>query len=279
MLEVLSKAVNSCSEIAETMLRDIDSVPEPDGKCLVEEQLLQFSDIYLLVEMLSMPCLSVEVSQAFERGVVRGIIMDQSMAMVLERRHAQSLNFDSVSSAQNNLHKDMALEEKTGSLPAQEVDFTLVLRLAGTLALSRDSRVYGFVRMLYAILFKMFAKEDYHRKILKGLVDRAITPAEHCCEVNIDLDILALLVHEEQGISKQVLNMMREVVELSNVDRATLRRQLRAKEKENIHTQEIRQAELSNMLREKAILLDRLSESEATIDHLKVPDLFFVLFG
>ena len=279
VLEVLSKAVINCSEIAEAMLRDIESVAEPDGKCLVKEQLLHFSDIYVLVEMLSIPSLAVEVSQAFERAIVRGIIMDQSMAMVLERRLAQSLSADSLSSAQKYLHTDMALGEQTGSLPAQEGDFTLVLCLARTLALSQDTRVHGFVRVLHAVLFKIFPKEDYHKKMLKGLVDRAITPPEHSNEINIDLDILLSLVHEEQGIAKQVINMMKEVVELSNVDRATLWNQLHAKEKENIHSQEIRQAELSSMLREKAILLERLSESEATIDHLKVIYLLFMLVG
>lgn len=274
VLEVLSKAVNNCSEIAEAMLKDIEPVSEPDGKCLVKEQLLHFSDIYVLVEMLSIPSLAVEVSQAFERAVVQGIIMDQSMAMVLERRHAQSL-----SDAQKIIHKDLALGEQTGSLPAQDVDFTLVLRLARTLALSKDTQVHGFVRILHAMLFKIFSEEDYRKKMLKGLVDHAINSPEHSYEVNVDLEVLALLVHEEQGIAKQVLNMMKEAVELCNVDRATLWRQLHAKEKENIHSQEIRQAELSSVLREKDTLLERVHESEATIDQLKVSDLLFVLFG
>lgn len=278
VLEVLSIAVHSCGRIAAAMLKDIDSISEPDGKRLVKQQLLHFSDIFLLVEMLSIPSFTVEVSQAFERAIVRGTLTDQQMVMVLEKRHALSLRIDSLSAPQKYLQKNMTPGEKTGSLLNQEVNFTFILQLARTLALSRDTQVHGFVRMLHATLFKMFPREDYHKKMLEGLVERAITPPAHCSEVNVDLDVLAFLAYEEQGIAKQVLKMIKEIVELSNVDRSTLQHQLHAKEKENIHDQEIRQAELSNMLREKAVLLERLNESEATIKHLKVTDLFSMLF-
>ncbi|KAL3497339.1 hypothetical protein ACH5RR_040071 [Cinchona calisaya] len=43
------------------------------------------SDIYILIEMLSIPCLTIEASQTFERTVARGAIVSQSIDMVLER--------------------------------------------------------------------------------------------------------------------------------------------------------------------------------------------------
>ena len=51
-----------------------------------------FSDTYILLEMLSIPCLAAEASQTFEKAVAQGAIMAQSVAMVLERRLARRLN-------------------------------------------------------------------------------------------------------------------------------------------------------------------------------------------
>ncbi|KAF8393154.1 hypothetical protein HHK36_021395 [Tetracentron sinense] len=296
VLDVLSKIINSCADIAEAMLRDIDSDCELRDNCLttpcglflygengftaerlhvVDEQLLRagchFSDIYILIEMLSIPCLAVEASRVFERAVARGSIVDGSVAMVLEQRHAQRWSIGSGSVAENYQHKDTVIEGKTNELSVQEDDFTSVLGLAETLALSRESRVQGFVRMLYTILFKLYADEGYRGKMLKGLVDRATSTTDNYRDVDLDLDldILVFLVREEQGIARPVLSMMREVAELANVDRAALWHQLCASEDENIRACEEKQAELSNMVREKATLSQRLSESEATTNNLK----------
>ncbi|KAF8407158.1 hypothetical protein HHK36_006284 [Tetracentron sinense] len=290
VLDVLSKTVNNCADIAEAMLRDIDSDCELGENCIttpcgllysengltaerlhvVNEQIIHadchFSDIYILIEMLSIPCLTVEASQVFERIVAQGSIVDESVAMVLERRHAQRLSVDSRSVAETYQHRDKG---KANELSVQEDDFTSILGLAETLALSRDPRVQGFVRILYTLLLKLYADERYHGKMLKGLVDRATSTTENCREVDIDLDILVFLVHEEQGIARPVLSMMREVADLANVDRAALWHQLCATEDENICAREERQAELSNVVRENTTLLQRLSESEATTNRLK----------
>jgi predicted DNA-binding protein YlxM (UPF0122 family) len=84
---------------------------------------------------------------------------------------------------------------------------------------------------------------------------------------------LAILVCEEQEIVKPVLSMMREVAELANVDRAALWHQLCASEDEIIRMRDERKAEISNMAREKANLSQKLSDSEATNNRLKVPDI------
>ncbi|XP_043699607.1 uncharacterized protein LOC122650289 isoform X1 [Telopea speciosissima] len=294
VLDVLAKTMSRWADVAETMLREIDSDCELDDCCLttpcglflygeneftaerlhlVEEQIVNagrhFADVYILIEMLSIPCLAVEASQVFERAVSRGAILAQSVAMVLERRHAQSLGINFRSVAENFQYKDTVEGKINESLPVQEDDFAPVLGLAEALALSRDPQVQGFVRMLYAILFKLYADEGYRVRMLKGLIDRATSTTDNCREVDLDLDILVFLVREEQGIAMPVLSMMREVTELANVDRAALWHQLCASEDENTRAREERQAEVSNMAREKAMLSQRLSESEATNNRLK----------
>ncbi|KAF8400604.1 hypothetical protein HHK36_013903 [Tetracentron sinense] len=295
VLDVLRKTVSGWADVAVAMLRDINSDGELGDNCLttpsgrflygenglpaekmyaVDEPVLRagrhFSDIYILIEMLSIPCFAVEASQAFERAIARGSIVDQSVAMVLERRHAQRLGVYSRFVTETSRHKDTVVGGKTSeSLPVHEDDFTSVLGLAETLALSRDPQVQGFVRMLYTILFKLYADEGYRGRMVKGLVDRATSTADNCREVDLDFNILVFLVLEEQGIARLVLSMMREVAELANVDRAALWHQLCASEDENIRAREERLAELSDMVRDKATLLQRISESEAATNHLK----------
>ncbi|XP_042487745.1 uncharacterized protein LOC122067978 [Macadamia integrifolia] len=291
VLDFLAKTVSSWADVAEAMLRDIDSDYELGDSCLrtpcgllygengftaeglhlVEDEHAgrHFADVCVLIEMLSTPCLAIEASRVFERAISHGAILDQSVAMVLERRHAQRLSINFRSVAENFPHKD-AVEGKTNeSLLAQEDDFAPLLGLAEALALSREPRVQGFVRMLHAMLFKLYADEGYRGRMLKGLIDRATSTTDNCREVDVDLDILVYLVREEQGIVRPVLSMMREVAELANVDRAALWHQLCAIEDENIRALEERKAELSSMAREKAILSQRLSDSEATNNHLK----------
>ncbi|KAJ4958148.1 hypothetical protein NE237_025259 [Protea cynaroides] len=294
VLDVLAKTISSWADVAEAMLREIDSDSELGDSCLttpcgpflygengftaerlhlVEEQIVNagrhFADVYVLIEMLSIPCLAVEASQVFERAISRGAILDQSVAMVLERRHAQRLSINFRPVAENFQNNDTVEGKTSETLSVQEDDFAPVLGLAEALALSREPRVQGFVRLLYAILFKLYADEGYQGRMLKGLIDRATSTMDNYREVDLDLDILVFLVREEQVIIRPVLSLMREVAELANVDRAALWHQLCASEDENIRAREERQAELTNMAKEKATLSQRLSESEATNNRLK----------
>ncbi|XP_062097660.1 uncharacterized protein LOC133803582 isoform X2 [Humulus lupulus] len=296
VLEFLSKTVNSWGDVAETILRDIDAdddfgdnsltrqcglflFGEHDGATskrlhLVDEQAFcassYFSDIYILIEMLSIPCLAVEASQTFERAVSRGAIVAHSVAMVLERRLSERLNLNARFLSENLQHAEDDVEgEVDEQLTVQPDDFTSVLGLAETLALSSDASVKEFVKMLYTMLFKWYADESYRGRILKRLVDRATIAADNTREVDLDLDILNTLACEEQDIIKPVLSMMREVAELANVDRAALWHQLCASEDEIVRIQEEKKAEIANLVKEKAIVSQKLSESEASNNRLK----------
>ncbi|XP_044463461.1 uncharacterized protein LOC123194346 isoform X1 [Mangifera indica] len=295
VLDFLSKTVNSWGDVAETILRDIDCDDDFGDNCstsscglflfgengptseklhVVDEQVFcatcHFSDIYILIEMLSIPCLAVEAAQTFERAVVRGTIVAQAVAMVLERRLAQRLNHNARFVAENFHHADViAGGEASEQLRVQHDDFNCVLGLAETLALSRDLCVRGFVKMLYTILLKWYPDESYRGRMLKRLVDRATSTTDSSREVDLDLEILVILVCEEQEIVRPVLSMMREVAELANVDRAALWHQLCASEDEIIRMREERKAEMANIVREKAIISQKLNESEATNNRLK----------
>lgn len=295
VLDFLNKTVNSWGDVAETILRDIDCDDDFGDNCstipcglflfgengptserlhAIDEQAFcatrHFSDIYLLIEMLSIPCLAVEASQTFERAVARGAFVAQSVAMVLESRLAQRLNFNSRFVAESFQHTDVVVEGETNEqLRAQRDDFSSVLGLAETLALSRDPRVKGFVKVLYTILFKWYADESYRGRMVKRLVDRATSTTDSSREIDLELEILVILVCEEQEVVRPVLSMMREVAELANVDRAALWHQLCTSEDEIIRMREERKAEISNLVKEKAIISQRLSESEATSNRLK----------
>lgn len=293
VLDFLSKTVNSWGDVAETILRDIDcdddfgdncstmpsglflfgeNGPTSDSLHVMDEQAFRatrhFSDIYILIEMLSIPCIAVEAAQTFERAVARGTIVAQSIALVLERRLAQRLNFNPGFVAENFQHTDVVVEGE--QLIVQRDDFTCVLGLAETLALSRDIRVREFVKILYTILLKWYPDESYRGRMLKRLVDRATSTTESSRGVDLDLEILVILVCEEQEIIRPVLSMLREVAELANVDRAALWHQLCASEDEIIRIRDERKAEISNMVREKAVFSQKLAESEAAGNRLKV---------
>ncbi|XP_008793966.2 uncharacterized protein LOC103710127 [Phoenix dactylifera] len=294
VLDVLAETVHTCTDVAEAILRDIDSDCELDGNCVTtpcgifscgvnglsaegmhmgQELVLHgcqhLSDVYILIEMLTMPGLFVEVSQVFERAVLRGAIGLQSVAMVLERRHVQRLTVKSMPLVDDQQNKRVLVDGKFEALPVQEDDFTSVLSLGEVLSLSSDTRVQDFVRMLYAIMFKIYAEEHYRLRMLKGLVEHATNTADNCQVADIDMDVLAFLVREEDGIARPVLNMMREVAEVAQVGRANLWHQICDIEDENIRFREERQAELSNFAHEKAVLSQRLNESEATNNCLK----------
>ncbi|KAL6980216.1 hypothetical protein U1Q18_021859 [Sarracenia purpurea var. burkii] len=294
VLDYVSRMVNSCADVTEVILREIDceddfgendsvipcgffkfgvNGPTFEGLHAVDEGTFcdsYFSDIYILIEMLSIPSLAVEASQTFERAVARGAVVAQSVAMVLERRLAWKLSFTSQFVAENFQHADVAVEgESIEQLRGQGDDFASILGLAETLALSRDPLVRGFVKVLYTILFKWYANESYRLRMLKRLVDRATSTTDSSCDVDLDLEILMILVSEEQEIVRSVLSMMREVAEVANVDRVALWHQLRAIEDEIICIREEKKSEISNMAKEKAIISQRLNESEATTNRLK----------
>ncbi|KAL1301091.1 hypothetical protein HN51_045724 [Arachis hypogaea] len=295
VLDFLSKTINSWGDVAETILRDIDCDDDYGDSCsalpcgiflfgehstttaglhVIDEQAFRasrhFSDIYILFEMLSIPCLAVEASQTFEKAVARGVIGAQSVALVLESRLSQRLSNGARYVSENFQHPEGASEgDVSEQLGVQREDFTSVLGLAETLALSKDQCVREFVKLLYTILFRWYANESYRGRMLKRLVDRATSTADAGREVDFDLDVLVTLVCEEQEIIRPVLSMIREVAELANVDRAALWHQLCASEDEIIRVREESKIEISNMAKEKAIIAQKLSESEATSNRLK----------
>lgn len=298
VLDFLSKTVNSWGDVAETILRDIDCDEDFGDNCptlpyglflfgdnsptverphLVDERTFcnvrHFSDIYILIEMLSIPCLAVEASQTFERAISRGAFLPESVAIVLERRIAQRLNIDARYMGENMQPLDVE-GDVAEQFRAQRDDFTSVLGLAETLALSGDPCVKGFVKVLYAILFKWYPDESYRRRMLKRLVDRSTSTTDSSREAEFDLDILVLLVSEEQDCIRPVLSMIREVAEQANVNCAALWHQLGASEEENFHLREEKQTEVSNIVREKAVVMQKLSESEANNNRLKVLTCF-----
>ncbi|XP_074329147.1 uncharacterized protein LOC141666834 [Apium graveolens] len=293
VLDYLTRTVNSCADVAEAILKDIDCDDDcstmscglflfcengssGDKLNALEDQAFRatatfnFSDIYILIEMLSIPCLVVEASRNFERAVGRGSIMAESVALVLERRLSRRLNLTSQFVAENFQNSEVIVEgEVIEQLRAQQDDFSLVLGLAETLALSRDTRVRAFVKTLYTILFKWYADESYKLRILKKLVDRVTSPTDTSGDLDLDLEILVILVCEEQEIVRPVLSMMRDIAELANVDRAALWHQLCTSEDDILHIREEREAEVSGMVKEKDVLSQKLSEYEATNSHLK----------
>ncbi|KAK1269842.1 hypothetical protein QJS04_geneDACA006424 [Acorus gramineus] len=294
VLDVLVKTVSTQEDVAEAFLRDIDSDsqmdacgftthcgsfrylengPSSEGVHVGDEQVFsggcQVSDVYILIDMLYIPCLFVEASQVFERAVSQGAIGVELVALALQRRHAQRLKIKSGPVTDDPQNKQVVVNDKTLSLTIPEDDFAIILTLAEELSPSGDPRVQGFVRTLYSLLFKMYDEGNYRGRLLKALVDRATSTIESCRETDLDLDILVFLVREEEEIARPVLCMMREVAELANVDRAALWHQLSAIEGENIRFQEERQTELSNFAREKAALSQRLTDFEATTSHLK----------
>ncbi|GMH07027.1 hypothetical protein Nepgr_008867 [Nepenthes gracilis] len=135
VLEFLSRTVHDCADVAEAILRKVDCDDGFGVNCssmssgiffsgangLPSERLRgwdeqsfhaghHFFDIYILIEMLSIPSLAVEASQIFERAVSRGAILAPSVAMFLKRWHAEKANYNSRFAAENLLHMDAAVE-------------------------------------------------------------------------------------------------------------------------------------------------------------------------
>lgn len=292
VLDCLSRTVRSCVGIAESIIRDIDcddsisdgmqsgififgeSGPVSERLHPGEEQHFHatrhFSDIYILIEMLSMPSLVTQVAQTFEKAVVRGTFVPQSVAMVLERRLARRLDLTSQYIAENFQQPVVTDEEAIEQLRAQADDFASVLFLADKLALSKDPRVKEFVKILYTVLFKWYADESHRLRMLKRLVDCATSTTDASLEIDLYLEVLAILLSEDQELVRPVLNMMREVVDLTHLDRSTLWHQLRASGEEVRRIRDEREAEVATAAKEKAALSQRLAECEASNSRLKV---------
>eukprot|EP01018_Ginkgo_biloba_P001927 Gb_20787 [translate_table: standard] len=297
VLDVLRSTVVSQADVAEALLRDIDSdcensendPTEPPVNAavgdrgsggamellhLTAEQIAnscwRVTDVYILVEMLSVPSLSVESQHVFERAIARGAFGERSVVMVLERRRSQRLIMDPsycvvASHSQASLIRGAVIQ----SLPQEDNDFPAVLGLAEALTLSRNIRVREFVSTLYAAMFKVYGNEGYRERMLRGLVERATISTNGCYEMDLGMDILAILVREEEGAARSVLNMMREVAELARVDRDALWQRLRANEEEVVRTCEDKQNQISSLHKEKAILFQRLADAGAAQTRLK----------
>ena len=296
VLDFLNRTVHNWADVSEVILRDIDSddggglncsaVPKgvfffgencPSSEFLnaVNEHSFcgshHFSDIYLLIEMLSIPCLAVDASQTFERAVSRGAITAPSLAMVLQRRHTQRAGHTARLHVEGLQHADTIAEGGVhDQLRAAQDDFSALLSLAETLALSRDACVKDFVKLLYTILFKWYADDSCRGRMLKRLVDRATSSTDSVHEVDFEMEVLILLVCEDQEIVRPVLSMFREVAELANVGRAALRHQLCSSEDEIVRIREDRKAEVSNLVKEKALISQKLTDSESANIRLKV---------
>lgn len=296
MLDVLTKTVHTWTDIAALFLREIDSDCEPDGSCLatacgyfsygvnglppdstderndhILHGCLHVCDVYILVEMLSVSGLFTETSEVFERALLKGTIGLQSVAMILEKRHSQKLGVMSRFGDDDPHDKQVLVDGNDDKYSVQEDDFASMLSLGGVLSVSRHPRVQDFVRMLYAIMFKIYSEEHYRLRMLKGLVDRAFNNTSESCQgFDIDMDVLVFLVREEEGIARPVLNMMREVAQLAQVDRASLWHQLCTTEDELIRSREERKIEHDKLARENADLIHKLQESEANNSILKV---------
>ncbi|CAO2039635.1 unnamed protein product [Urochloa humidicola] len=294
VLDFLSKTIQSQPDVAEAILKDIDSDCEPEGNCLSstsscstcstdvlsadgiyswQEQAVHgrnhLSDVFALIEMLSIPGLFAEVAQVFERALLRGAFGLQLVAMVLERRHSHRSSSKSGSVVNDSQNKQVLLDGQFEPLSVQENDFTTVLALGEVLSLSTETKVQDFVRMLYAIIFKIYSDDHYRYRILKGLVERATNTSDNCRAVDIDMDVLIFLVKEEYGIARPALNMLREVAEVAQADRSNLWHQICATEDENIRLREDMEMEQTNFTNEKIALNQQLTESEAIIGRLR----------
>ncbi|CAN6841711.1 unnamed protein product [Brassica oleracea] len=288
VLEYLSKIVHSWAEIAEMILRDINCDDSLDGNfgtlplgpfligendSISEMENLmdkhefyanrQFFDVYILLEMLSISSLALEASQTFERAVARGTIVVQCVAMVLEKRRVQGPNL-SATSGDAVLEGEVSEQEAGGG-----IEFSALLNLAETLARSKDPQVRGFVKRLYAVLFKWFPDQPCRVQILRRLVDRFTSPASSNGELDLELRILDILIFQEREIARPILAMLKKTVEHANIDRAALWHQLRVNKEELVRLKEEKKTEIQTLTKEKSGITKKLSESEAAKTRLK----------
>ncbi|XP_078444024.1 TRAF-like family protein [Wolffia australiana] len=276
ILDVLGNSVTTCVDVAEAMLRDIGSDVDHDGESSSTSLTLfpdgvnglsigwlssreehgiygshHMADIHLLLEMLSVPAFFVDVSQVFLRAIASGVFSLQSTAMVLERRRSQ-----------------MFAHRTDDKSPVQSDDCSSLLNLGQVLSLSKDPKVQDFVRMFYAVMFKLYADPEHHERLLKNLFEN-VTISSDMQVVDVGMDVLSFLVREEEGVARTVLDLMRKSCELVNVDRAALWHRLCELESQSLRAQEDRQAELANFTKEKSNLTQKLNDAETAISRLK----------
>ncbi|XP_073050755.1 uncharacterized protein [Primulina eburnea] len=193
-----------------------------------------------------------------------------SVATVLERCLALRLNLTSQNIAENIRQPDAVTEGGAiEQLSAPRDDFTLLLGLAETLALSKHPLVKEFVKFLYTMLFKWYADEFYRLRMLKRLIDSVMTSVDDRSEIDLGLEILVILICQEQEIVRPVLSILRESVELANADRAALWHRLCVTEEEILRIREESNAEVACISEEKSVISQRLNESEASNSCLK----------
>lgn len=297
VLDSLRNIVASQVDVAEALLRDIDSDVEKGENDFTEptsidvvvdkesigaarklqltgEQVAtacwRLADVYILVELLSVPSLRVEAQHVFERAIARGALGERSIAMFLERRHSQRPIIDLRCNVSDNQSSQAFITDTSGQpSPEEDEDFPAVLGLAEVLMLSRNTRVREFVSTLYAVMFKVYKNEGYRERMLRGLVEHANRNKNGHHEMDLGMDILAFLVREEEGTARPVLSMMHEAAQLANVDRAALWQQLRVSEEEIIRAREDRQDEIANLSKENVFLSQKLADSATAQAHLK----------
>ncbi|KAK1292495.1 hypothetical protein QJS10_CPB17g02403 [Acorus calamus] len=291
VLDVLVKTVSTREDVAEAFLRDIDSDSQMDacgftthcgsfrylenglsseGVHVGDEQVFsggcQVSDVYILIDMLYIPCLFVEASQVFERAVSRGAIGVELVALALQRRHAQRLKRKSGPVTDDPQNKQVVVNDKTLSLTIPEDDFAIILTLAEELSPSRDPRVQGFVRTLYSLLFKMYDEGNYRGRLLKALVDRA---------TRRKAKELSNFAREKAALSQRLTDFEATTSHLkAEMDRF-------AQEKKELSEQLLefenqlewlrleKDDEIAKISTEKFVLQDRLHDAEAQISQLK----------
>ncbi|KAG8491670.1 hypothetical protein CXB51_014908 [Gossypium anomalum] len=246
VLDRLAKTLNSSDDLAVTMLQKIDSVFTVDqerlssgGHGLATESLHagghHFSDIFMLLKMLAIPSIANQTMRAFEKGIANGFITHH-----------------------------LAEIEKWGSSYTERA-FILVFGIAEKLLQSRRPPVLEFLRKFYSMLFKLFNDENYQKKMLRKLVDHAMSAANNCSKTS--LDMLVFLVHKECKVAELVLSMARDDFQLANFDLSTLRSKLDTRTDEYRHVEEDLKTNLERRKIEESILLQCLREAEVTSFH------------
>lgn len=297
ILDCLRNIVASQADVAEALLRDIDSDGEKGENDFTEPTSIdvvadndsrgaagklqltaehvanacwRLADVYILVELLLVPSLREKAQHVFERAIARGAFGERSIAMFIERRHSQRPIIDfRCNVSDNQSSQAFSTDSSVQPLPEEDEDFPAVLGLAEVLMLSRDTRVREFVSTLYAVMFKVYQNEGYRDRMLRGLVECASRNTNGHHEMDLGMDILAFLLREEEGTARPVLSMMHEAAQLANVDRAAMWQRLCVSEEELIRVREDRQDEIANISKENVLLSQRLADAAMAQAHLK----------
>ncbi|XP_052487922.1 uncharacterized protein LOC128031939 [Gossypium raimondii] len=246
VLDRLAKSLNSSDDLAVTMLQKIDSVFSVDQERLssgehgpATESLNagghHFSDIFMLLKMLAIPSIANQTMRAFEKGIANGFITHHLAEM-----------------------------EKWGSSYTERA-FILVFGIADKLLQSRRPPVLEFLRKFYSILFKLSNDENYQKKMLRKLVDHAMSAANNCFETS--LDVLVFLVHKECKVAELVVSMARDDFQLANSNLSALQSKLDTRNDEYRRVEEDLKTDLERRKIEESIFLQCLREAEVTSLH------------